>query len=268
MKNYYLTLGLAKEASADEIKSAYRKLALECHPDRNPDNSEAEEKFKSIAEAYTVLSDPEKKSLYDATGSTDPHRAFNFRTRGDPLDIFSQFGMRTNFGPQPPRPRRGHTLQQGLQVSLVEALFGSNYPFEYTVASGCDVCEGEGGTEFEECVQCNGQGGFTRQTANMISHAPCGACTGRGKQIKKVCDKCVGRGIFQESKSVSVVIPPGIYNGAVLKLQSQGGRGVHGGPSGDVLLQISVVYPNMDDFNEEEKTQLRQLLSKDENPSP
>ncbi len=264
VKDYYQVLGVDRSASAADLKSTYRKLALEYHPDRNPDNPEAEERFKSISEAYSVLSDPEKKRMYDATGSVEARTPFGFRTRGDPFDLFSQFGQRANPGPQIPRPLRGQNVQKTIEVPLAESLFGGEYRFEYRVSSGCDRCEGEGGTEFSVCDQCAGGGVVVQRTEHMISQTPCPLCRGRGRKVTKVCDKCTGRGLCHESKNLSVVVPVGIHNGAILRLQGQGGRGVHGGLTGDLLLQVDVVYPNIDNFTEEERTQLQQLLGKKE----
>ncbi len=262
VKDYYQILGVDRSVSEADLKSTYHKLALEYHPDRNPDNPESEERFKSISEAYSVLSDSEKKRMYDATGSVGGHDLFGFKTRGDPADLFSQFGMRHDTGPRVPRPLRGQNVQKTIEIPLSESLFGGEYRFEYRVSSGCDRCEGEGGTEFEVCDQCNGGGAIVQRSAHMISQTTCPRCAGRGRKVTKVCDRCAGRGLLHESKNLSVVVPVGIRNGAVLRLQGQGGRGVHGGVVGDLLLQVDVVYPAIDNFTEEERVQLQQLLGK------
>jgi len=268
VKDYYQTLGVDRDVNEADLKTAYRKLALEYHPDRNPDNPEAEEKFKAISEAHSVLSDPEKRRMYDATGSATGQQMGGFRTTGDPFDLFSQFGMRHDAGPKQPRPLRGQNFQHVVSVPLYDSLFGSEYRFEFQVASGCDICEGEGGTEFEDCGQCEGRGVFIRQSANMITQSACPACGGRAKKVTKVCDKCTGRGMVEEHKNLNVGIPAGIHNGAMMRLQGQGGRGVHGGPTGDLMLKIDVQYPDTANYTEEEKSQLKELLSKYENTSP
>jgi len=265
MKDYYQTLGVEKDASSEEIKSAYRKLALEHHPDRNPDNPESEEKFKEISEAYSVLSDEEHKQNYDATGSPTG-RNFNYQTTGDPFDVFRRMAGMGNFGsrqgPQQPRPLKGQSLQEVVEISLKESLFGTDRTVDYSVTSSCETCSGNGATEFETCTSCNGQGGRTHQQGNMVMHQTCGGCMGRGQKPKKICDTCAGKGLQVESKNLTVKIPPGVRHGVNLRLAGQGGRGFHGGPSGDVMLGIHVAYPDINSLSEEERRQLEQLLTK------
>lgn len=261
-KDYYQILGIDREADDKTIKSAYRSLARKWHPDVNPDNTEeAEEKFKEVSEAYSVLSDPEKKKLYDATGSTDP-RTGGFKTTGDPFDIFRTHfsGMHVNRDPNP--PMRGQSLRLDTEISLKESLFGGQRQVEYHVQSGCESCNGKGGTEFETCSNCKGSGFVVQQRPGMMMQSTCGACQGRGEKVKAPCPSCSGRGVIHEKKQLTVVIPAGIRHGNTMRLQGQGGAGFNGGPRGDVLLGVAVTYPELDNLNEEERGTLERLLSK------
>ena len=260
MKNYYEILGVDREAGQEDIKSAYRQAALQYHPDRNPDNPAAEEKFKEISEAYSVLSDADKKQNYDATGSAEGS-PFNFQTTGDPFDIMSRMGG-VNLGFQQPRPMKGQSIQQTVTIPLKDALFGTEIPMSYSVTSACETCKGEGATDFETCDVWRSQGGVTRRQGNMIMLQTCGKCGGQGKKPKTPCNPCGGRGLQGQNKKMKVVIPKDTAHGTVLRLTGQGGRGFRGGPSGDVLIQVGVRYPDINSFSEEERGQLEQLLSK------
>ncbi len=260
MKDYYEILGVDKEAAQEDIKSAYHQAALKWHPDRNPDKPDAEEKFKEISEAYSVLSDLDKKRNYDATGSPQGS-VFGYRTAGDPFDIFrSMSGM--NFGPRHLRPMKGQNVQQTVEISLKDAMFGIEVPLAYSVTSICANCKGEGATEFETCAACNGQGGVTQRQGNMIMHQVCGSCAGEGKKPKTLCDSCNGKGLQMQNKQMKVDIPTGIAHGTVLRLVGQGGLGFRGGPPGDVLIRVKVKYPDINVLSEKERGQLEELLSK------
>ena len=260
MKDYYEILGVDRDAGAEDIKSAYRQSAFQYHPDLNPDNSEAEEKFKEIAEAYSVLSDEEKKRNYDATGSAEG-TSFGFRTTGDPFELFRQMGS-MNFGRPRARSMKGQSIQEAVEISLKEALFGVEIPISYRVTSSCENCKGEGASEFEICDICRGHGGMTQTQGNMIMHQTCGACGGQGKKPKTLCAPCNGRGIQSQNKQMKVSVPKGISHGTTLRLAGQGGRGFCGGPPGDVLLQVEIKYPDINSLSAEERGQLEQLLSK------
>jgi len=263
MKDYYEILGVDKEAAPEDIKSAYRQAALQWHPDRNPDNPDAEEKFKEISEAYSVLSDVDKKRSYDATGSPQGS-PFGYKTAGDPFDIFRNMGGMggMHFGPQRPRPMKGQSIKESIEIRLKDALFGVEIPISYRVTSACEPCKGEGATEFETCDTCKGQGGATQRQGNMVMHQLCGACAGEGKKPKSLCEPCGGRGLLQQHKEMTIGVPAGTVNGTVLRLAGQGGLGFRGGPPGDVLIQVLVKYPDVNSLSEEERKQLEQLLTK------
>lgn len=265
MKDYYQILGAERAATPDDLKKAYRKLAQQWHPDKHPDEgkNEAEEKFKEIAEAYSVLADEEKRRNYDATGSPDGRSNFNYQTAGDPFEIFRRMGgFNMHFGPQQPRPMKGQNIQESVEISLRDSLFGVEIPIQFSMMSACEVCEGNGSTEFDVCDVCKGQGGITQQQGNMIMHHTCDHCRGQGRRAKSACGGCSGRGVQQLNRSLNISIPKGVANGVNLRLAGQGGRGFRGGPSGDLLLQIRVKYPDVDSLSQEERTQLEQLLSK------
>ncbi len=273
MKNYYKILGVDRDAPPSALKVAYRALAQEWHPDKHQDADDtavAEEKFKEISEAYAVLSDAEKRQNYDATGSPDGRgslgfRGGGFRTTGDPFDIFRRSGFEGfNFstGPQRPRPMKGQNIQELVDISLKDALFGTEESCSFNVISACEECGGVGATDFDVCPTCKGVGGATQQQENMIFHQTCGGCDGQGRVPKAQCSPCEGRGIVNQTKKFTVVIPEGIAHGAVLRLVGQGGRGFHGGPQGDVLIQVRVKYPDLKELSEEEQEQLKLLLSK------
>jgi molecular chaperone DnaJ len=260
MKDYYDILGVDKEAAREDIKSAYRQAALQYHPDRNPEDAAAEEKFKEISEAYAVLSDEDKKRNYDATGSVHSN-PLGFRTTGDPFDVFRRMGG-MHFGPQRPRSMKGQSIQEAVEIPLKDALFGIEIPMSYSVTSPCEGCGGEGATEFDTCDVCKGQGGITQQQGNMVMHQTCGSCSGQGKKPKTLCDMCEGKGLQEQNKELNVAIPSDVKHGSTLRLAGQGGLGFRGGPPGDVLLKILVKYPEINSLSEEERGQLEQLLTK------
>jgi len=267
VKDYYQILEVPKDADDDQLKTAYRALAQQWHPDKHQQDSKeqeaAAEKFKEISEAYSVLSDPEKKANYDLTGDPARGNIHGFRTQGDPFAIFRQhFGFRRPTGPVEPRVMKGQSIQGPLEVSLKEALFGGERSFSYTTHSACETCHGEGGTEFIICSECKGAGMVVQQQGNMIMQTTCGACRGEGKGIKTVCPDCKGQRVVEEAKTLNVKIPQGVSHGVSLRIAGKGGRGFNGGPPGDILLIIQIQYPDLGQLNEEEKGQLEQLLSK------
>ena len=258
--DYYEVLGIQKGASEDEIKKAYKKLARKYHPDMNPGDKEAEEKFKEVNEANEVLSDPEKKARYDQFGfaGVDPNYGagagggaygggFDF---GDLGDIFGSFfgggfggGQRRN----PNAPQRGESIRASVSVSFTEAAFGCEKEVSIDRIEQCPDCRGSGcakGTTAEVCPDCRGSGVIQqrRQTplGYMSTSAPCQRCGGKGKIIHQPCPKCGGKGMIRHRKTIKVSIPAGIDNGQTISLRAQGNAGKNGGPAGDLLIVVSV----------------------------
>lgn len=262
-RDYYEVLGIQKGASEDEIKKAYRSLAKKYHPDLNPDNKEAEEKFKEVNEAYEVLSDPSKKERYDQFGhaGVDPSYqggGFNGGFSGGGFtggfgmeDIFdSIFGGGVFGGGRSSNPnaaRRGQDIQQNITISFMEACNGVNTDITIEKLEKCEECGGNGcakGTQPDTCPECHGTGQVRvqqRTPFGVISSAKtCSRCNGRGKVINNPCSKCGGYGRTRVNKKLNVSIPAGINDGQTIRLSGQGSNGVNGGPSGDVLLTVSV----------------------------
>jgi molecular chaperone DnaJ len=259
VKDYYQILEVDRDVDQEALKKAYRALAQEHHPDKNPDNTEvAEEKFKEISEAYSVLSDPDRKRSYDMTGSANPQSG-GFRTTGDPFDIFRQHMQQQQ---QTNPPMKGQSLQIPLEITLADALLGAEMSLEYHLNSGCSACSGRGGTEFEACGACGGSGFTQQQQGNMFIQQGCGACRAQGQIVKTPCTPCGGRGVVPETKGVNIVVPPGVMHGNVMHLPGHGGAGFNGGPKGDIQVVVQLKYPDMDKFSDEEKEQLRTLLTK------
>lgn len=258
-RDYYEVLGVSKTANPEEIKAAYRKLALKFHPDRNPDNKAAEEKFKEGSEAYEVLSDPEKKQRYDQVG----HAGFEGGMGGhgnhggmDMDDIFEHFGdifgdifsggqgqSRRRKKSSGPEPKRGHDLYKEVIISLKDAFVGTKEEISYHHFISCDVCSGKGmepGTSVKQCATCHGAGQVQfRQGFFMYSQA-CGTCGGQGHIISNPCTKCKGQSRVQHYEKFSVNIPKGIFDGAELRIPGKGDAGVYGGPSGDLFIKVLV----------------------------
>jgi len=255
-RDYYEVLGIAKGASEDEIKKAYRKLAKKYHPDVNkaPD---AEEKFKEINEAYEVLSDPQKRATYDQFGfaGMDGAAGFNGFSAGgfdDLGDIFSSFfGGDMGFGGRSTRantgPMRGDDLLKRLEIDFMEACFGTTKTIRLNVDETCTACGGTGAaspSDIETCSTCRGRGSILTQQRSILgvvqSQRVCPDCGGTGKHIRKVCPKCAGKGYETKAQTVEVKIPQGINSGQRLRVAGKGGRGANGGPNGDLYLEILV----------------------------
>jgi molecular chaperone DnaJ len=248
--DYYELLGVARSASAEEIKKAYRKLAIKYHPDKNPGNKEAEDKFKLLSEAYSVLSDADTRAKYDQFG----HAAFENGGAGgfsgvDPSqfedifgDIFSSFFGGTSSSKRS-SGRSGRDLKYNLAITFEEAAFGCEKEVEISRRRGCATCNGSGakpGTAPERCGQCGGTGQVRMQQGFFTLSRTCSACNGSGQVIKTPCHSCSGSGLTLQTTKVQVRIPPGIDDGQRLKLRAEGEGGVAGGQPGDLYIQVSV----------------------------
>jgi molecular chaperone DnaJ len=256
-RDYYDVLGVAKGADDDEIKKAYRKVAKECHPDLNPGNADKERQFKEANEAYEVLSDSQKKQLYDQYGhaGVDPNYGAGrggggFGDFGFDIDlgsIFENFFGGFGGGGRANAPRRGESLRSSLIISFEEAAFGCEKPIDITRIEQCGECAGSGaskGTEAETCSQCGGSGQVRTATRTPMgtfsSTGACPSCNGRGRIVKNPCTSCKGSGLFRKRVSISVKAPAGIDDGQTFQLRGQGNAGINGGPAGDVLVTVSV----------------------------
>ncbi len=249
-KDYYETLGVAKSASDDDIKKAFRKLAMKYHPDRNPDNEEAVEKFKEIQNAYAILSDPQKKAAYDQYGhaGVDPNMGGGFGggfgggAGFDFSDIFSQmFGGAAGGGRQ--QNYQGADLQYAVEITLEEAAAGLKKRITIPTYKECDVCHGSGakpGTSVSTCHTCGGSGTIHVRQAIFQLQQTCPTYHGSGKEIKEPCTSCRGEGRVKTTKTVEVNIPAGIDDGQRIRLSGEGEPGQRGAPSGDLYVVVHV----------------------------
>ncbi len=252
-KDFYETMGVSKTASTEEIKAAYRKLAMKYHPDRNPDNKEAEEKFKEAAEAYEVLSNPEKRRAYDQYGHQENQGGYGAPDMGDIFknfedifgDIFgAQQGQRRRSKKPGPSPKRGHDLTKDLTLTLEESFLGISKDIKIYRFMVCETCKGKGMPEdaaVTACSECQGTGQVGYRHGIFMYTQSCTSCNGTGYKISKTCGTCKGQSRIQQYDSFSVTIPKGIFNNAELRLAGKGDAGVFGGESGDLLIHITVL---------------------------
>ncbi len=245
-RDYYEVLGVSREASPEDIKKAYRKMAFKYHPDRNQNDPEAETLFKEAAEAYEILSDPEKRQRYDHLGhaGVDSNGYHGFRTTEDIFDSFADiFGDFFGFGRRGPRARSGADLRYNLTISFREAAKGTEVDLELPKRETCDRCTGNGsepGHSPQTCAHCGGSGKVHRSQGFFRVAMPCAVCQGQGAVITHPCKKCRGRGIVQETKKIKVRVPAGVDNGNRLRLSGEGEPGEYGGPPGDLYVVIFV----------------------------
>ncbi len=255
MSDYYEILGISRDSTADEIRSAYRKLALKYHPDKNPGNEEAEDRFKEISHAYEVLSDPRKKTRYDQFGEAafEPGAGFGGFGFHDPSDIFREvfggafgdlFENMFGFGGRQRRgPRRGRDLEHTLKLDFLEAVKGVTKQIKvrkYEICSSCKGSRAKPGTGKDTCPRCGGAGQI-RQSGGFFSISrTCDTCGGEGEIIKEPCPKCNGLGRTETLKKIDVKVPAGVDTGVRLRLSGEGEPGSSGGPAGDLFVLISV----------------------------
>ncbi len=249
-RDYYEVLGISKQASADEIKKAYRKLARQYHPDANPDNKAAEEKFKDAAEAYEVLSDPDKKANYDRFGHAGANgqgfgggfEGADFGGLGDIFDMFFGGGGRRRQGPE-----KGSDLRVDMEISFEEAAFGLERDIKVPRTEECGTCGGSGaapGTKSHACSACNGSGQVqvaqNTPFGRIVQTRTCDQCGGKGQIIEKPCSTCKAAGKVRKNKSIHVKIPAGVDNGTRVRMAGEGEPGILGGPKGDLYIYIHV----------------------------
>ena len=257
-RDYYEVLGVEKGASADAIKKAYRKAAMKYHPDRNPGDKDAEEKFKEVGEAYEVLSDDDKRARYDQFGHAgmDPNFGAGggfgggfggFGDFGDLGDIFGDFfGGGRSRAAQQNAPRRGENIMARLELTFEEAAFGCEKEITTPRIENCATCSGSGSADgvVETCSNCRGTGRTTviqnMMGMRMQTQTTCPQCSGRGKIIKTPCNTCKGKGKVRRNNKVKVKIPAGVDQGQSVRVRGEGSVGSNGGPNGDLLVEILI----------------------------
>jgi molecular chaperone DnaJ len=251
-RDYYEVLGVARNADEAELKKAYRKLALAHHPDRNPDDPAAEDRFKEASEAYAVLSDPEKRLAYDrfgfqAVGGGGPGGFPDFGDLGSFGDVFNDlfgdlFGGRAG-GRRQGRGQRGADLRYNLEIELHGVLEGIEVQIKIPKMRACETCRGNGarsGTSPEVCSRCRGSGQVVLQQGFFRISRPCDACAGAGEIVRERCPDCRGAGRIEGQQNVKVRVPPGVDDGTRLRLTGEGEAGVAGGPAGDLYVVIAM----------------------------
>jgi molecular chaperone DnaJ len=252
-RDYYEILGVGRDADDASLKSAYRKLALMHHPDRNPNNPDAAEKFKEASEAYAVLSDAEKRARYDrfghaavSPGGAGGFSGFDTAGFGDLSDLFSGlfgFASGSGFGGNAPGPMAGSDLVYRMEIAFRDAAFGVEAPIAVSRLEGCDDCGASGaaaGTKAKPCPACGGRGRQRMSQGFLTVTRPCPSCQGEGQIIEKPCAACRGEGRRRAKKDLTIRIPAGVESGARLRLTGEGDAGPKGGPAGDLYVVLTV----------------------------
>lgn len=257
-RDYYEVLGIQKDATKDDIKKGYRRLAVQYHPDKNPGDKAAEEKFKEATEAYEVLSDDQKRQIYDqygfaglegmggGSGGGGYSRAFT-----DFSDLFEGFDLSGMFGNifggggrrRSDGPGQGASLRYDLEITFQEAVFGTDKQIQFQHSEACDSCRGSGGengAKRKTCPTCQGTGQIRRSSGFFSIAQPCHACGGSGSVIENPCKACGGSGLQQKRKKMSIKIPAGVDNGKRIAIPRQGDAGANGGPAGDLIVVLHV----------------------------
>ena len=246
---YYETLGCAKSASVDEIKSSYRKLAKELHPDRNPGDHACESKFKEINEAYDVLKDDQKRAAYDRFGHAAFENGMNgrgpsgFDFASSFTDVFDDLFGEFMGGRRARRQNRGGDLRYNLSITLEEAFVGRQAQIKVPTAVACEICGGTGaekGTRAEQCPTCAGVGKVRAQQGFFTIERTCPNCRGSGRYVRSPCKPCSGSGLVQKEKTLAVEIPAGVEEGTRIRLSGEGQAGMNGGPPGDLYIFVSI----------------------------
>ncbi len=252
-EDYYQILGIERTATEVEIKSAFRRQAMKYHPDRNPGDKAAEEQFKKINEAFSVLSDPQKKQMYDQYGHEGVNGAggfggFNANGFGDINDIFGSvfgdiFGGGFGGGRRTPRAQRGEDLKMDVTLTLEEAFLGKEIPVDYSRRDNCSACDGSGaapGSQRKTCRSCNGSGHVTYQQGFFSMRQICPDCGGRGTVVEKPCQECRGVGTKRVKEKITVKVPSGVRDGVTLRVSNGGDIGTNGGGFGDLYVEVHV----------------------------
>ncbi len=252
-QDYYATLGVAREASADELKKAYRKLAMQFHPDRNPGDKKAEARFKEVSEAYEVLKDDQKRAAYDRFGHAAFENGgpgagaggFDFSASGGLGDIFDQMfgefagGRRGGRG-----PRAGNDLRQGVEIDLAEAFHGTKVNLRVPTRVVCDACAGSGSEDktrgADTCPTCGGAGKVRAQQGFFVIERTCLTCHGAGRVVRNPCRVCQGSGTVPRERTLQVAIPAGVEDGTRIRLSGEGEAGANGAPAGDLYVHVGI----------------------------
>jgi len=252
-QDFYATLGVARDASADDLKKAYRKLAMQFHPDRNPGDKRAEARFKDANEAYDILKDDQKRSAYDRFGHAAFEQGgagagagmggFDFSAGGDLGDIFDQmFGMGGRRGGG--RTRTGSDLRQGIEIDLADAYSGTKITLRVPTRVKCESCGGSGsedkGRAAETCPTCQGAGKVRVQQGFFLIERTCATCGGQGRVVRNPCRVCQGAGTVQRERSIQVAIPAGVEDGTRIRLSGEGEAGGQRAPNGDLYVHVSI----------------------------
>ncbi len=248
MTDHYETLGVDRDATDEEIKRAYKKLARKFHPDLNPGDATSETRFKEIGAAYEVLSDRERRSRYDRFGTDEPGAGAPFGGGfGDIFEAFFGQGSPFGGGGQRNGPQRGEDLEADVDLDLEDVVFGGQREVKVRTAIRCETCDGSGaeaGSKPQVCNECGGAGQVQRVRQSilgqMVTSAPCPSCGGAGEIIEKPCPECDSRGRTIEEMTYSVEVPPGVDDGSTLRLAGRGAAGPRGGPSGDLYVHVRV----------------------------